>query len=124
MESGQSKFILHSEYKPTGDQPEAIKTIVEGVEQGKKLQVILGATGTGKTFTAANIIADYDGILKPVIGWTDIFNQSTNTRLRIESMQLGRLRLQDGKFQTRFSPVASNSTGEYKLKLADRYFIH
>jgi len=57
-------------------------------------------------------------------GWTDIFNQSTNTRLRIESMQLGRLRLQDGKFQTRFSPVASNSTGEYKLKLADRYFIH
>lgn len=50
-------FKLVSKYKPTGDQPEAIKTIVEGVENGKKLQVILGATGTGKTFTAANIIA-------------------------------------------------------------------
>ncbi len=49
-------FKIVSKYKPTGDQPEAIKKVVEGVEQGKKLQVILGATGTGKTFTAANII--------------------------------------------------------------------
>ena len=49
-------FKIVSKYKPTGDQPEAIKKIVEGVKQGKKLQVILGATGTGKTFTAANII--------------------------------------------------------------------
>lgn len=57
-------------------------------------------------------------------GWTDIFNQSTNTRLRIESLHLCRLRLSDGRLQTKFMPVASNSTGEYKLKLADRYFIH
>ncbi len=49
-------FKIVSKYKPTGDQPEAIKKIVEGVKEGKKLQVILGATGTGKTFTAANII--------------------------------------------------------------------
>ena len=50
-------FELVSDYQPTGDQPEAIKGILEGVEKGKKVQVILGATGTGKTFTAANIIA-------------------------------------------------------------------
>ena len=49
-------FELVSEYKPTGDQPTAIKQLVEGVESGKKLQVLLGATGTGKTFTMANII--------------------------------------------------------------------
>lgn len=50
-------FELVSPYKPTGDQPEAIKTILKGVEDGKKVQVILGATGTGKTFTDANIVA-------------------------------------------------------------------
>ncbi|MCQ2796982.1 MAG: excinuclease ABC subunit UvrB [Bacilli bacterium] len=49
-------FKIVSKYKPTGDQPEAIKKVVEGVKEGKRLQVILGATGTGKTFTAANII--------------------------------------------------------------------
>ena len=50
-------FELVSEYRPTGDQPEAIAKILKGVEQGKQLQVILGATGTGKTFTDANIVA-------------------------------------------------------------------
>ena len=50
-------FELVSPYKPTGDQPEAIKTILKGVEDGKRVQVILGATGTGKTFTDANIVA-------------------------------------------------------------------
>lgn len=50
-------FELVSEYKPTGDQPEAIRKILEGVEKGKQVQVILGATGTGKTFTDANIVA-------------------------------------------------------------------
>jgi superfamily II DNA or RNA helicase len=44
-------FKLVSKYKPTGDQPEAISSIMKGMEQHKKLQVILGATGTGKTFT-------------------------------------------------------------------------
>lgn len=50
------KFEIISKFKPTGDQPIAIKELVEGLEQGKKLQVLLGATGTGKTFTMANII--------------------------------------------------------------------
>lgn len=50
-------FILTSPYKPTGDQPEAIAKILKGVEEGKQVQVILGATGTGKTFTDANILA-------------------------------------------------------------------
>ena len=50
-------FELVSKYKPSGDQPEAIKELVDGVNSGKKNQVLLGATGTGKTFTIANIIA-------------------------------------------------------------------
>ena len=52
------KFILHSEYKPTGDQPEAIKKLTDGVLNGNKEQVLLGVTGSGKTFTMANIIAN------------------------------------------------------------------
>jgi excinuclease ABC subunit B len=50
-------FKLVSSYKPTGDQPEAIAKILKGVEEGKQIQVILGATGTGKTFTDANVVA-------------------------------------------------------------------
>lgn len=50
-------FELISKYKPSGDQPEAIKELVEGLKEGKKEQVLLGATGTGKTFTIANVIA-------------------------------------------------------------------
>ncbi len=50
------KFILHSNYKPTGDQPEAIEKLVEGINRGDKEQVLLGVTGSGKTFTMANII--------------------------------------------------------------------
>ena len=52
------KFILHSQYKPTGDQPEAIAKLTEGIEKGMKEQVLLGVTGSGKTFTMANIIAN------------------------------------------------------------------
>ena len=50
------KFVLKSEYKPTGDQPEAIKQLVDGIKRGDKEQVLLGVTGSGKTFTMANII--------------------------------------------------------------------
>ena len=50
------KFKLKAPYQPTGDQPEAIKSLVEGVRSGKQHQVLLGATGTGKTFTIANMI--------------------------------------------------------------------
>lgn len=52
------KFELHSEYKPTGDQPEAIAKITEGVLRGDREQTLLGVTGSGKTFTMANIIAN------------------------------------------------------------------
>ncbi len=50
------EFKLQSPFKPTGDQPEAIKKLIEGVEHGQRHQVLLGATGTGKTFTIANLI--------------------------------------------------------------------
>ncbi len=50
-------FKLVSEYKPTGDQPQAIKTLVEGFREGNQFQTLLGVTGSGKTFTMANIIA-------------------------------------------------------------------
>lgn len=51
-------FNLVSKYKPSGDQPEAINKLVEGIKSGKKRQVLLGATGTGKTFTIANVIKE------------------------------------------------------------------
>ena len=51
-------FDLVSKYKPSGDQPEAIKELVSGIENDKKYQVLLGATGTGKTFTIANVIKE------------------------------------------------------------------
>lgn len=51
------KFILHSEYQPTGDQPQAIETLVKGFREGNQFQTLLGVTGSGKTFTMANIIA-------------------------------------------------------------------
>lgn len=50
------KFKLESEYKPTGDQPQAIKQLVQGIEENQFAQTLLGATGTGKTFTVANVI--------------------------------------------------------------------
>ena len=52
------KFILHSAYKPTGDQPQAIEKLTEGILRGYKEQTLLGVTGSGKTFTMANIIAN------------------------------------------------------------------
>ncbi|MBQ8245875.1 MAG: excinuclease ABC subunit UvrB [Lachnospiraceae bacterium] len=51
------KFILHSEYKPTGDQPQAIEQLVKGFKNGNQFQTLLGVTGSGKTFTMANVIA-------------------------------------------------------------------
>ena len=51
-------FELVSKYKPSGDQPQAIKKLVDGIKEGKKAQVLLGATGTGKTFTVANVIKE------------------------------------------------------------------
>ena len=50
------KFILHSEYKPTGDQPQAIEALVKGFEEGNQFQTLLGVTGSGKTFTMASAL--------------------------------------------------------------------
>lgn len=50
------KFDLVAPYKPTGDQPQAIQELTEGLKKGEKSQILLGATGTGKTFTIANVI--------------------------------------------------------------------
>ena len=52
------QFVLHSEYKPTGDQPEAIAELTQGVQNGYREQALMGVTGSGKTFTMANIIAN------------------------------------------------------------------
>ena len=51
-------FELVSPYKPEGDQPEAIRKLVEGIQKGEKHQTLLGATGTGKTFTMSNVIQE------------------------------------------------------------------
>lgn len=59
-EQEQRKFKLVSKFSPTGDQPQAIKTLVEGFDSGLKSQVLLGVTGSGKTFTMANVIAAVD----------------------------------------------------------------
>jgi len=56
MQQSDSKFKLKSDYKPTGDQPEAIEKLVRGLESGMKAQTLLGVTGSGKTFTMANVI--------------------------------------------------------------------
>ncbi len=50
-------FVLHSQYQPMGDQPQAIDGLVEGLKNGERMQVLLGVTGSGKTFTIANVIA-------------------------------------------------------------------
>ncbi len=57
MQTAQKMFELHSEYKPTGDQPQAIEALVKGFKEGNQFQTLLGVTGSGKTFTMANIIA-------------------------------------------------------------------
>lgn len=53
-------FKLHSKYQPTGDQPQAIATLMDGLEHGRRQQTLLGVTGSGKTFTMANIIEKYN----------------------------------------------------------------
>lgn len=57
-------FKIHSEYKPTGDQPQAIEYLAKGIQEGKKFQTLLGVTGSGKTFTMANII---EKVQKPTL---------------------------------------------------------
>jgi excinuclease ABC subunit B len=59
-----NKFKIKAEYAPAGDQPKAIKELVAGVENGLKKQTLLGVTGSGKTFTVANVI---EKIQKPTL---------------------------------------------------------
>jgi len=56
VQDEQKRFKLHSEYKPTGDQPQAIEALVKGFKEGNQFQTLLGVTGSGKTFTMANVI--------------------------------------------------------------------
>ena len=56
MQNEQKVFELHSEYAPTGDQPQAIEALVKGFQEGNQFQTLLGVTGSGKTFTMANVI--------------------------------------------------------------------
>ena len=60
----ENKFQLVSEYKPSGDQPHAINKLVEGINSGAPSQVLLGVTGSGKTYTIANVIQQ---IQKPTL---------------------------------------------------------
>ncbi len=62
--SASQKFEIQSEYSPAGDQPQAIESLVRGIREGKKSQVLLGVTGSGKTFTMANVIQQ---IQKPTL---------------------------------------------------------
>ena len=55
-----SLFQLQSDYRPSGDQPEAIRELLEGFRRGKQFQTLLGVTGSGKTFTLANVISRLD----------------------------------------------------------------
>ena len=64
MQDAQKCFKLHSEYKPTGDQPQAIEALVQGFKEGNQFQTLLGVTGSGKTFTMANVIEQLN---KPTI---------------------------------------------------------
>ena len=61
---GGNMFKIHSEYKPTGDQPQAMDYLVNGINEGKKFQTLLRVTGSGKTFTMANII---EKVQKPTL---------------------------------------------------------
>ena len=58
------EFKLHAPYKPTGDQPQAIAELVKGFKEGNQFQTLLGVTGSGKTFTMANVI---QGLQKPTL---------------------------------------------------------
>ena len=57
MQNEQQIFKLHAPYQPTGDQPQAIEELVKGFKEGNQFETLLGVTGSGKTFTMANVIA-------------------------------------------------------------------
>ena len=81
------KFELVSEFKPQGDQPQAIQTLVDGIKKGEKCQTLLGVTGSGKTFTMANVIAQVN---KPTIVLAH--NKTLAAQLCSEVVPLARIR--------------------------------
>lgn len=58
MQTAQNRFKLHSEYELTGDQPQVIEALVKDFQEGNQIQTLLGVTGSGKTFTMANVIQE------------------------------------------------------------------
>ncbi|MDE5779546.1 MAG: DEAD/DEAH box helicase family protein [Lachnospiraceae bacterium] len=58
VQTAQNRFILHSEYELTGDQPQVIEALVKDFQEGNQIQTLLGVTGSGKTFTMANVIQE------------------------------------------------------------------
>ena len=71
MEQEQQIFKLHSEYQPTGDQPQAIAELVKGFQEGNQFETLLGVTGSGKTFTMANVIPAL--LLHTIRRWRDSY---------------------------------------------------
>ena len=63
MQNSQQIFKLHSEYQPTGDQPQAIEKLVKGFQEGNQCETLLGVTGSGKTFTMAELMNDSGKII-------------------------------------------------------------
>lgn len=80
-------FKLVSEFKPTGDQPKAIDYLVKGINDGKKFQTLLGVTGSGKTFTMANII---EKTQKPTLVLAHNKTLARTTILRIQGILSGK----------------------------------
>ena len=79
VQDAQDVFKLHSEYKPTGDQPQAIKALVDGFKEGNQFQTLLGVTGSGKPFAMANVIAQLN---KPT--WVMAHNKTFAAQLYSE----------------------------------------
>ena len=86
-----SQFKLHSEYQPTGDQPQAIAELVEGFRQGNQFETLLGVTGSGKTFTMANVIqalnikSDLDYSHIPIV----LLTAKTTLQSKIDGLKSG-----------------------------------
>ena len=70
---GPANFDLQSEFAPAGDQPTAIEELIDGIKQGERDQVLLGVTGSGKTFTAAHVIQAVPDVLNSAYVLEDLF---------------------------------------------------
>ena len=76
-------FILHSDFKPSGDQPQAIEKLVENLEDGLAHQTLLGVTGSGKTFTIANVIATLNPCRSALCGNESVFSRKCGGIFRL-----------------------------------------